>query len=159
VTVNWGALAAIAEVVGALGVLASLVQLGTQIRQNTVWLRQQAFQMGTNEVRRWASHSSESNENSELFSRGQRDFSSLDPTERFRFTVWIFELCSVRRTCQQYGGDDMLGLRESAERRIGSWTARGWFGLRGEFDAYVFPPDFEVFVEDLLATRAARSDA
>jgi hypothetical protein len=39
--VNWDALAAIAELLGAIGVLASLIYLAVQIRQNTVWLRQQ----------------------------------------------------------------------------------------------------------------------
>jgi hypothetical protein len=53
-TVNWDALAAVAEVPAAIGVFASLLYLGRQIHQNTVWLRQQAFQIGTNEVRRWA---------------------------------------------------------------------------------------------------------
>ena len=52
---NWEALAATAELLGALGVLASLVYLGLKIRQNTGWLRQQAFQLSTNEIRRWAS--------------------------------------------------------------------------------------------------------
>jgi hypothetical protein len=32
---NWDAIAALAEVLGALAVLASLVYLATQIRQNT----------------------------------------------------------------------------------------------------------------------------
>ena len=39
---NWETLAAIAEVLGATGVLASLIYLAVQIRQNTVWLRQQS---------------------------------------------------------------------------------------------------------------------
>ena len=79
--VNWDALPAVAELIGAIGVLASLIYLGTRIRQNIVWLRRQAFQLGTNEVRRWASNLSNSNANSELFLKSQRDFGSLDPTE------------------------------------------------------------------------------
>lgn len=47
---NWEALAATAELLGALGVLASLIYLAVQIRQNTAWLRQQAFQLSTNET-------------------------------------------------------------------------------------------------------------
>ncbi len=37
---NWDAVGAIAEVVAVLGVVASLVFVGIQIRQNTVQLRQ-----------------------------------------------------------------------------------------------------------------------
>ena len=118
---NWDALSAISESLGAIGVLASLLYLGTQIRQNTVWLRQQAFQMSTNEVRRWASHFSDSQANSELFLRGQRDHASLNSIERFRFTMMIFELCSVWGTYQQYSGEDLLGMRDSAEKSIENW--------------------------------------
>ena len=50
---NWEAVGATAELFAAFGVLFSLVYLGLQIKQNTTWLRQQAFQMSTNEIRRW----------------------------------------------------------------------------------------------------------
>jgi hypothetical protein len=153
-TVNWEALSAIAELLGAIGVLASLLYLATQIRQNTVWLRQQAFQQGTNEVRRWASHFSESHANSELFLKGQRDFSSLDPIEHFRFTMMIFELCSVWGTYQEYSGEDLLGLRDSAETLIGIWIRQGWFEGWWERNEYMFSTAFKAFVRELIARRA-----
>ena len=122
---NWDALAAIAELLGAIGVLTSLIYLAVQIRQNTVWLRQQAFQLSTNEVRQWASRFSGSRGNSELFLKGQHDFGSLDPTERFQFTMMIFEICSVWATYQEHGGEDLLGLRDSANSTIGAWIDQG----------------------------------
>jgi hypothetical protein len=154
VIVNWDALAATAELLAAVGVLASLVYLGVQIRQNTVWLRQQAFQLGTNEVRRWASHFSDSHANSELFLRGQRDFRSLDAIERFRFTMMIFELCSVWGTYQEYSGEDLLGLRDSAEKSIETWIGQGWFQEWWEHNAYMFPPAFQAFVQKLIERSA-----
>ena len=36
---NWDAIGAIAELLGAIGVIASLVYLATQIRQNTATVR------------------------------------------------------------------------------------------------------------------------
>ena len=153
---SWDAVAAIAETVGALGVLASLIYLGLQIRQNTAWLRQQAFQLGTNEIRRWSSHFSESRETSELFLKGQRDFDSLDPVERFQFTMIIFELCSVWGTYQQYQGDEFLGLRDSAEVSIRNWIAQGWFRRWWEVNEYLFPPVFKEFVVGLLEQTQAR---
>lgn len=155
VTVNWNALGAIAELLGAVGVLVSLLYLAAQIRQNTRWLKQQAFQVGTNEIRRWSSHFSESQANSELFLRGQADFSSLDPTERFRFTMMIFELCSVWGTYQQYSGEDLLGLRDSAETSIRRWIEQGWFEKWWNLNQYLFSPAFKTFVEEILARAAA----
>jgi hypothetical protein len=154
--VNWDALAATAELLSALGVLASLLYVGTQIRQNTAWLRQQAFQLGTNEVRRWASHFSDSQANSELFLKGQKDFGSLDPVAQFRFTMMIFELCSVWGTYQEYSGEDLLGLRESAETSIERWIAQGWFEEWWKRNEYMFPPTFKSFVHELIA-RSARN--
>ncbi len=148
---NWDAIAATAELLGAIGVLASLVYLGLQIRQNTGWLRQQAFQLSTNEVRRWASHFSESYANSELFLKGQRNFDSLDSTERLQFTMMIFEICSIWSTYQRHSGEgDLLGLVESAETAIGTRIDQGWFRGWWEFNAYLFPPDFKSFVHELL---------
>lgn len=152
---NWDALAATAELLGALGVLASLAYLGLQIRQNTTWLRQQAFQLSTNEVRRWASHFSGSRANSELFLKGQRDFASLDSIERFQFTMMIFEICSVWSTYQRHSEEgDLLGLAESAEASIGSWIDQGWFRGWWKLNAYMFPPDFKSFVNELLAKHS-----
>ena len=148
---DWNAVAAIAEALGAIGVLASLVYLGLQVRQNTVWLEQQAYQLGTNEVRRWAGHMADSADASELFLKGQRDFPSLAPVERFRFTMIVFELCSVWGTYQQYSGEDFLGMRESAEALIGAWIRQGWFRPWWKSNELLFPPDFKHFVEGLLA--------
>ena len=147
---NWDALAAVAELLAAAGVLGSLIYLGLQIRQNTAWLKQQAFQLSTNEVRRWASQFSESHANSELFLKGQREFGSLDSTERFRFTMMIFQLLSVWATYQTHGGEDLLGLRESAERLIPTWIDQGWFREWWEYNAYMLPPEFKSFVRELM---------
>ena len=148
---NWNAIAAIAELLAAIGVLASLIFLGLQIRQNTGWLRQQAFQLGTNEIRRWASNLSTSHANSALFMKGMNDHASLSSTEQLQFTMMIFEILSVWGTYQQHAGEDLLGLRESAETSIGGWIDQGWFRGWWKFNAYMFPPDFKLFVEDLLA--------
>ena len=147
---NWDALAAIAEILGAIGVLASLIYLAVQIRQNTIWLRQQAFQLSTNEVRHWAMQFSGSQQNAELFLRGQRDHGSLDATERLQFTMMIFEICSVWATYQEHSDADFLGLQESAETSIKAWISQGWFERWWDTHEYMFSPTFKNFVNALL---------
>jgi hypothetical protein len=146
---SWDALAAVAELLGAIGVLASLVYLGIQIRHITQWLKQQAFQLSTNEARRWASNFSRSSASSALFIKGQQNFSSLSSSERFQFTMMLFETLSVWETYRQHGGDDLLGLRESAETSIGSWIRQGWFPEWWESNAFMFPPEYKLFVQGL----------
>ena len=65
--------------------------------------------------------------------------------------MMIFELGSIWGRYQEYSGDDLLGLRESAERSIENWIGQGWFRAWWEFNAYMFPPGFKPFVEELLA--------
>jgi len=36
---DWSAIAAIGEILGAIGVVVSLIYLATQIRQNLLWLK------------------------------------------------------------------------------------------------------------------------
>jgi hypothetical protein len=156
---SWDAIAALAELLSALGVLASLVYLGFQIRQNTGWLKQQAFQLGTNEVRRWASHFAESRATSELFIKGQRSYESLDRAEQFQFTMIVFEICSVWGTYQQYQSEDFLGLRESAEVSITTWIAQGWFRDWWKANEFMFPPVWRSFVVELLEKTPERPNA
>lgn len=151
---NWDALGAVAELLGAIGVLASLVYLGIQIHQNTRWLKQQAFQLSTNEVRRWASNFSGSHANSELFLRGQQDHHSLTPTERFQFTMMIFEILSVWETYRQHDTKELLGLRESAEISIGGWIRQGWFLEWWRMNEFMLPPDFKAFVQEIMDRHA-----
>ena len=153
---SWDAIGAIAELLGALGVLGSLIYLGGQIRQNTRMMKQQAFQLGTNEVRSWAARLSESKTTSELFLRGQISHDSLDLTERLQFTMLIFELCSVWATYQQYEGEDLLGLRESAETYIGQWIDQGWFPGWFQTNSPMFPREFKTFVQNLIDRSQAK---
>ena len=48
---NWDAIGAIAELLGAAGVVASLIYLGVQIRQNTRTERARAFLSGGDKLR------------------------------------------------------------------------------------------------------------
>ena len=152
---NWDALGAAAEIVGALGVLASLIYLAIQIRQNTTWLRQQAFQLSTNEVRQWAMQFSSSADSAEIFLRGQRDQGSLDQTERFRFTMMIFEICSVWATYQEHSDEDLLGLQDSAEKTVSLWIEQGWFRGWWGNNEFMFSVAFKRFVNGLLERKAA----
>lgn len=152
---NWDALGAIANLMAAIGVLVSLLYLALQVRQNTQWLRQQAFQLGTNEVRNWASRFGQSAEVSALFLRGQTNFSSLTPPEKLQFTMLVFEICTVWATYQEHSDGDFLGLRESAEHSITGWIRQGWFVRWFAFNEHMFSPNFKRFVGELVEKASA----
>jgi hypothetical protein len=82
--VDWGAIGAIAELIGGAGVIASLVYLAIQIRQNTRTERTRAFQ---DIFSSYNAHNHEmfSGRNGELIVLGMRNLSALSGAERLRF--------------------------------------------------------------------------
>ena len=156
---SWDALGATAELLAALGVLFSLVYLGVQIRPNTKWLRQQAFQMSTNEIRRWTSRIADSHEAAELWLKGQRSYADLDQVAQMRFSMIVFEQLSIYSTYQLHDSDEMLGLIDSAVSNIGSWIRAGWFERWWSGWRVQFPPEFQAYIDDLITRVQTEADA
>jgi hypothetical protein len=82
---NWDAIGAIAELLGAIGVIASLVYLATQIRQGREQVRaataQQYQSQATSTAQAWAQDPA----SARLVRRGIEDVDQLDEDESFRF--------------------------------------------------------------------------
>ncbi len=82
---NWDAIGAIGEILGAIAVLITLAYLAIQIRQNTQSVATSVYESamsGFNEVNRYISVNAEL---SSIVRRGSVDPSSLNEEERFRF--------------------------------------------------------------------------
>jgi hypothetical protein len=91
---NWEAIGAISEMVGALGVVVSLVYLAFQIRQNTKQLEQNeraaiaaSASVSATNYRENRKHIYSSRELAEIHLRGMADPESLNDIERFRFRL------------------------------------------------------------------------
>lgn len=82
---NWDALAAIAELLGAAGVIASLLYLAVQVRQNTRQTRLAAQQATVQELGVALRAQAQDREWAELLSRGLEAIDNLDKVERVQF--------------------------------------------------------------------------
>ena len=85
---NWGAIGTIAEIIGAVAVVATLAYLAIQIRQGTDNDRVQGIQqLG----RDWATHSAlvTSDENVTTFIKGLNAYGKLSPEERMKFDFCV----------------------------------------------------------------------
>jgi len=86
---NWDAVGAIAELVGAAGVVASLVYLTSQIRNNSRSVEaatSHSIARARNEINMTlATHP----ELSDLLLRGKDDYSALQPEERQRYNAYM----------------------------------------------------------------------
>ncbi len=92
---NWDAIGAIAELLGAVGVIASLVYLATQIRQsrsqmglNTTALRASSQQAVSENLIELLVRATSDPENLRVVSLGMTDITSLEGEDLMRFLIW-----------------------------------------------------------------------
>ncbi len=96
---NWEAIGAIGEVVGAIGVIVTLGYLAFQIRQNTGQLRRNeqhtqtaALDETVRSFSQWREQISSDRATAEIWVRGLADPSNLDEVDRIRFDYLLATL-------------------------------------------------------------------
>ncbi len=98
---NWDAIGAVAEMLGAIGVIITLVYLARQIKQNSRQLMGASL-IAVHEYQR--SMSEELNSNPELFRmviRGNNDFDALSSEEQALVAVWNLKEAGYWDMCYQ----------------------------------------------------------
>jgi len=89
---NWEALGAIGETVGAIAVVLTLGYLAVQIRQNTRAIRASAHQDTTRDVSEFLSRVADSADLARILRVGMQDWDKLDDDERMRFSMLLFRV-------------------------------------------------------------------
>jgi hypothetical protein len=163
---NWDAIGAIAETLGAVGVIASLVYLATQIRhsrdqmsQNTRALRVGTYQQFREEIR--ASHSniiplSEAR----VMRLGLADPDQLNEDEAFQFTFWMHSVMPAYENAYYLHRSGMLDDdRWEMQRRILVQTLASPGVLQfWRTNQPSFSPEFTALVEEILAEEPDRGE-
>ena len=90
---NWDALGAGAEAIGALAVLATLVYLARQIRQNTLTNQNAALQNISAQYADWLSRIIDSDDVARIYRIGLSEPEKLSDDERIRFGMLLTHLC------------------------------------------------------------------
>ena len=89
---NWDAIGAIAELLGAIGVILTLFYLAAQIRQNTTSIRTVAGMDMSKQAAAWFARMTVQPELGRIYSLAAEDPDSLTPEESFRFLTYIAEI-------------------------------------------------------------------
>jgi hypothetical protein len=123
---NWEAVGAVAELLGALGVIISLVYLATQIRQNTRSVRMSSHHGIVDQFNQTSLAAVQDPELIELITRGLTDPGSLSEGEQARFFLFIMTLF---RTYEELYQLDRKGLADhelwqARHRSMRTWLAR-----------------------------------
>lgn len=146
---NWEAIGAVGEAMGAIGVIATLIYLATQLRQNTQALRASSID-STTKIGNDSRHSVfADSELTAIFTNGLADVELLNEVERERFRLVItnFLWASWNTYAQsQLGGRQSWDAQKLIVRRVLSQPGGAWFWetYKGEFD-----PDFQAEVEKI----------
>lgn len=153
---NWEAIGAIGEVVGALGVIATLGYLATQIRQNTASVRASTLQDMSEASASFLGLIASDNELSRIFVAGLADLEALTAEDRVRFHFAIFSFLRRTESFQKQASenrvrpDEWAGIRGSCLATMSRPGARVWWAEHSER----FNPSFIEWLTHELNNRA-----
>ena len=167
---NWEAIGAVGEIIGALAVVASLAYLAIQIRHNTKEVEEQnrTHQINTlsDNAGRFTHFRTNIISNAEVASiwqRGRHDLNSLSYEERFRFDslaeefFWAFGMFFLY---DDIGGIDKVSLELTMSNLEFAALTPGleqWWSESGFSD--VFPEEFAQLVSKMYRDSGNHSSA
>jgi hypothetical protein len=93
--VNWEAISAIGQLVGALAVVISLIYLAREVRSNARATRHASMRSMSDALTRWAQQLSEHPHLRELYYRGIHDLESLEGADLVGFSALMLALFRV----------------------------------------------------------------
>jgi hypothetical protein len=137
--VNWEAVAAAGQVIGAGGIIATLIFLARQISQNTKAVRISVAHSIATDARDWNKPLLADAGLALVFQTGTEDPNSLDQKERARF----IELCF-----------SLLRMFENAHYQFqhGTLDQELWDGYRRLYIAYAKSPGFQAYWKERRQT-------
>lgn len=152
---NWEAMGALAEMIGATGVIFSLIYLATQIRQNTKATRSSMTHSITAAGREWAQPILNDAELARTWALGSEDPWQLSEAERYRFFLIAFSFFKTYEDMHYQfvkerfdpeiwrGWEALWGIYAKSSGLQVYWQARSR-AFSAEFRAYIEafkPPD------------------
>lgn len=151
---NWEAVGAIGETLGAIAVVVSLLYLAAQIRQNSRVVKGASAQAITQTIQselRWSS------DMSEILVKVFEDPDSLSPVEAFKLGEWATAAMWARQNeyiqYKQKLIDETVwhGCRGILKNTFSIIWMRTWWQA---FDKSVFSEDFVELVNDVIADQS-----
>ncbi len=147
---NWEAIAAVAETLGAIGVILTLIYLATQLRQNTRALKLNAEQYAVSENIE-NSIGIATSELPSLITRACMDLAQLNDDEIARFGFWANGTLRAWQHQHLLYSEDNLSAEswESSEKLMKSFLATDGFQQYWQLRRSTFTTTFQSFVDAL----------
>ena len=106
---EWAAIAALAEAIGATAVVASLIYLALQIRSGAKAFRTEYRDAAMRSMMEWSHHVMGDKDLPWIFQRGCRDFQSLDERDRARLVHTMYSFFKVYENMYLHHLDGVIG--------------------------------------------------
>lgn len=146
---NWEAIGAIGEIVGATAVVLSLVYVAAQVRQNTGALRGAAAAEAVAAIREFNRSIIDDPALAEIFMRGIEGMENLSAEEKVRFVPVMFNFF---KTCEHLHYQFVRGYLDPEVWAGWEVALRGYLSSPGGMDYYrqrreTLSPTFQAWVE------------
>lgn len=157
---NWDAIAAIAELLGALGVIVSLAYLGSQVRSGSSQSRQAAIRSIVNQMNKiWTQMATERN-HADIWVRGSKGLSNLkDETERVQFSALMLSMFRPYEEIFHYRRDGLVddwtweSISPQCHALMGTPGFRHWWEMRAGWFSTSFQRHVAETLENIPAYR------
>jgi len=150
---NWQAIGALSEIVGAGAVVVTLIYLAIQVRESTRASRSAAVTDATSGIQAWYQELGTNPENAALFLDGMSDPEALSNLKRFQFLMLIHSvfLGFQRSYFLSKAGTLDVGLRDSIGTAIQAVNQSPGIHYYWRQRKIFFQPEFAAWIESLLA--------
>lgn len=155
---NWDAIGAIAEAIGAVGVIASLLYLAVQVRGNTRASAIESKLQSTRMLHDFIDSLVQDPELNDLFLRGVADLGSLSEADYYRFSnmslkaFWFFSAGYFQFRTGTLGEDDWHEIRAVLRYWLRRPGCQAWWAKLGRA---AFGSEFARFVDGEIARLTA----
>lgn len=150
---NWGAVGAVAELLGAVGVIVSLVYLASQVRSAGQLQQQEAARSVMAKLNDTMKYLASEHEKADLWVRGSGGFANLkDQAEIVQFSgfmISFFRTYEELYFYRQAGIDwDWGGFESQVRATINAPGVREWWATRSHYFSEEFQAEIKRYLQD-----------
>ena len=157
---NWEAIGALSELIGAMAVIATIGYVAVQVRQQTHAVRSASYQASTDALNAINMAVATDSELLRVVSAKPGSLDELSAEDRYRYSYILLSLFRVRETIfyQRDEGTTALQswIREEVtlKKNLESAAARDWWKTIG----YGFAPEFSEYIDGVISEIETTTD-
>src|SRR5215831_6607543 len=155
--VNWEAVSAIGQIVGALAVAISLIYVAREVRSSAHATREASMRSVSESYTRWIQQLSAHPELRELYYRGIHDFNSLEGADLVGFSVLMLEAFRPNAEIYHQRSQGLFGPRLSRGFEVSFLELKAYPGVQAWWRSrsHWFREEFANYINQIQRTDKA----